>query len=161
MPRTDILSPIQVRWLGALLVAALLPQAVHLPLGIAVLGLALIALRVLLISQRHVRYLAVLTELPSWTLAVFAVVIAFGIRQWYGYLLGREPSVAFLFVLCGIKFLEARARRDGTLIICLATFLLITPFLSNQSMFAGLVAMPALVILGGALDALERSADSL
>src|SRR5437762_5126021 len=52
VPRTDILSPIQVRWLGALLVAALLPQAVHLPLGIAVLGLALIALRVLLISPR-------------------------------------------------------------------------------------------------------------
>ena len=160
-PRADILAPIQVRWLGALMVAAMLPQAAHLPLGIAALGLALVALRVFLISQRRARYFAALTKLPSWALAVFAVVIAFGIRQWYGYLLGREPSVAFLFVLCGIKFLEARARRDGTLLVCLATFLLITPFLSNQSMFAALAAAPALMILGGALDALERSTDSL
>jgi transglutaminase-like putative cysteine protease len=160
-PSADILSPVQVRWLGALLVAALLPQAMHLPLGIAGLGLALVALRVLLISQRRARYFAALANLPSWTLAVFAILVAFGIRQWYGYFLGREPSVAFLFVLCGIKFLEARARRDGTLLVCLATFLLITPFLSTQSMFAGVAAAPALVILGGALDALERSTDSL
>src|SRR5205823_8634646 len=72
-----------------------------------------------------------------------------------------EPSVAFLFVLCGIKFVEARARRDGTLIVCLATFLLITPFLSSQSMFVAACTIPALLILGGALDALERSPDSI
>src|SRR5439155_25258814 len=160
-PRPDALSPIQVRWLGALLVAAMLPQAAHLPLGIAVLGLILIALRLAATWRPHVRPVALLAELPSWGLALFALAVALAIRKWYGYFLGREPSVAFLFVLCGIKFMEARARRDGTLAVCLATFLLITPFLSNQSMFAVIAAVPALVLLGGALDALERSPATL
>src|SRR5205823_11047542 len=40
-------------------------------------------------------------------------------------------------------------------------FLLITPFLSNQSMFAAIATVPALVLLGGALDALERSPATL
>jgi protein-glutamine gamma-glutamyltransferase len=154
---TDPLSAYQVRWLGALLVAAMLPQALHLPVAIALLGLILIGLRLAVTWKPHVRALVRVVELPSWALALFALVVALAIRRGYGYFLGREPSVAFLFVLCGIKFLEARGRRDGTLAICLATFLLITPFLSTQSMFAALAAMPALVLLGGALDALERS----
>ena len=44
-------------------------------------------------------------------------------RQSFGYLLGRDPCVAFLFVLAGIKYLEARTPRDGTLLVCLACFL--------------------------------------
>jgi transglutaminase-like putative cysteine protease len=156
-PRADALTPTQARWLGALLTAAMLPQALHLPIGIAVLGLALIALRLAVTWRPRARAFAFVIELPSWALAVFALAAAVAIRLWYGYFLGREPSVAFLFVLCGIKFMEARVRRDGTLVICLATFLLITPFLSSQSMFAAIVALPALLILGGALDVLERS----
>jgi transglutaminase-like putative cysteine protease len=159
--RADALTSVQARWLGALLIAAMLPQAFHLPIGIAVLGLALIALRLAVTWRPRARALAFVFELPSWALAVFALAAALTIRQWYGYLLGREPSVAFLFVLCGIKFMEARVRRDGTLVVCLATFLLITPFLSSQSVFAAIAAMPALLILGGALDALERSSASV
>ena len=41
----------------------------------------------------------------------------------FGYFLGRDPCVAFLFILVGIKFLEARTPRDGTLLVCLASFL--------------------------------------
>ena len=156
--RADPLSPSQARWLGALLIASMLPQALHLPVVIAAMGLILVVLRVAMSWRPRMRALVVLAGLPSWSLAVFALVAALAIRQWYGYFLGREPSVAFLFVLCGIKFIEARARRDGTLVVCLATFLLITPFLSNQSMFAAVATVPAIVLLGGALDALERSA---
>jgi len=159
-PRADALTATQARWLGALLAAAMLPQAIHLPIGIAVLGLALIALRLAVTWRPRVRAFAFVIQLPSWALAVFALAVALAIRQWYGYFLGREPSVAFLFVLCGIKFMEARVRRDGTLIVCLATFLLITPFLATQSMFAAIAAMPAILILGGALDVLERSSVS-
>ena len=156
--RPDPLSVHQVRWLGALLVAAMLPQAAHLPLGISVMGLLLVGLRLAVTWRPRARPLAFVVQLPSWTLTVFALAAALAIRQWYGYFLGREPSVAFLFVLCGIKFMESRARRDGTLVVCLATFMLITPFLSTQSMFAAVAAIPALLLLGGALDALERSA---
>ena len=156
----DALTATQISWLGALLVAAQLPQAVHLPLGIAALGIALIALRLLL--QRHGGSLlaASLLRMPSWALAAFAGAVALGIRFYYGYFLGREPCIAFLFVLCAIKFLEARVRRDGTLIVCLAAFLLITPFVTSQSLLALAAAFPAVLLLGSALDALERSTGS-
>src|SRR5438874_44675 len=130
----------------------------QLQLVIEVLGLTLVPLRLWFVSHRCIGPFSAPMQLPSWTLAVFALAAALAIRQWYGYFLGREPSVAFLFVLCGIKFMESRARRDGTLVVCLATFMLITPFLSTQSMFAAVAAIPALLLLGGSLDALERSA---
>jgi transglutaminase-like putative cysteine protease len=155
--RRDALTVAQLRWLGALLLAAQVPQAVHLPAGLALLGLGLTGLRFLLLWRDRAHGGAPLAPIPSWALALLAVPVAFAIYRTYGYLLGREPSVAFLFVLCSIKFLEARVRRDGTLVVCLAAFLLITPFLSSQTMLAAAAALPALLVLGGALDALERT----
>jgi hypothetical protein len=95
--------------------------------------------------------------IPSWTLVIFAVVAALFVRASYGYLLGRDPSVAFLFILVGIKFLETRTVRDGTLLVALASFLLVTPYFRSQSPAAALVALPALLVLGATLDALARS----
>ncbi len=154
--RADALTATQIRWLGAMLLAAQMPLLAHLPLIVALAGMALVALRFLLLRGGG-RRAAALLQMPSWGLALLALAVALAIRQWYGYFMGREPSIAFLFVLCGIKFLEARARRDGTLLVCLAAFLLITPFVSSQSMFAAAAALPAILVLGGTLDALERS----
>ena len=53
-------------------------------------------------------------------LPVLAVVAAIGIRAQLGYFLARDPCVQFLYVLVGIKFVESRTTRDGTLLICLA-----------------------------------------
>jgi len=159
VPVADTLSDLQIRWLGMLLIAAELPQAFHLPLVVSAMGLALVGLRFLLLARDRQRGKPPSLRLPSWALALFALAVAFAIRQSYGYFIGREPSIAFLFVLCGIKFLEARTRRDGTLLVCLAAFLLITPFVASQSMGAAIAAVPAIAILGGALDALERTSD--
>ena len=78
----------------------------------------------------------------------FALATGFAIRQSFGYFIGRDPCVAFLFVLVGIKYLEARTARDGTLLVCLACFLIVTPFFYSQSLLAALAALPALVVLG-------------
>ncbi len=150
------LSPHAIRWLGALLIAAQLPQAVHLPVWIAALGLTLVVLRLLMLRRDRERPLAPPGRIPSWALVLFAIVAALAVRTSYGYLVGRDPSVAFLFILAGIKFLEARALRDGTLLVCLAAFLSITPFFYSQSPFAALAALPVLLVMGGALDALAR-----
>jgi protein-glutamine gamma-glutamyltransferase len=150
------LSPLQIRWLGALLLAAQVPQAVHLPIWIALFGAMLVAVRFALLRRDRSRPTAKPARIPSWALALFAVALGFAIQQSYGSLLRRDPCVAFLFVLVGIKFLEARTLRDGTLLVCLAMALMITPFFFDQSMLAAAAAIPVVLLTGGALDALAR-----
>ena len=150
------LSPRQIHWLGLLLIAVQLPQAVHLPIWIAAFGVMLVVLRFLLLRRDRQRPQTPPARIPSWSLALYAVAIAYAIKESYGAFLSRDPSVAFLFVLAGIKFLEARTLRDGTLLACLASFLMITPFFYSQSVLAALAALPALLLLGAALEALAR-----
>jgi len=152
MPLT---SP-QIRWLGALLLASQVPQAVHLPIWVALFGAMLVALRFALLRRDRARPSAKPARIPSWALALFALAIGIAIRQSFGYFLGRDPCVAFLFVLVGIKFLEARTLRDGTLLVCLALALIVTPFFYGQSMLAAFATIPALLLMGGTLDALAR-----
>jgi transglutaminase-like putative cysteine protease len=155
-PPAPTLDARQTGWLGALIVCAQLPQAPHLPLWIAAFGLALVGLRFALMRRDRQRPDAPPARIPSWTLVLFAIASALAVRASYGYLLGRDPSVAFLFILVGIKFLETRTVRDGTLLVALASFLLVTPFFRSQSPFAALATLPALLVLGATLDALAR-----
>src|SRR6185436_20672048 len=92
----------------------------------------------------------------SWVLGLLAVVTAIAIREHFGYFIGRDPCVAFLFVLIGIKYLETRRLRDGTLIVCLACLLIVTPFFYSQSLLAAALAIPAVLLMGGVLQALAR-----
>ena len=108
----------------------------HLPIWVALLGIALIALRLVFLRRNRTHPLAKPARIPSWVLALTALAIAFLIRRSYGYFVGRDPCVAFLFALVGIKFLEVRSLRDGTLLVCLAIFLLIAPFFYGQSLLA-------------------------
>src|SRR4029079_15619861 len=101
-------------------------------------------------------------RIPSWALVLFALAIGFPVRKTYGYFVGRDPCVAFLFVLVGIKFREVRTLRDGSLLVCLAIFLLITPFFYSQSMLAAVAAVPAVLAGGAALGTpLQHSATRL
>jgi len=151
------LDATQIHWLGALIVCAQLPQAPHMPLWVAAFGLLLVGLRFALLRRDRQRPETPPARIPSWTLVLFAIASALAVRASFGYLLGRDPSVAFLFILVGIKFLETRTVRDGTLLVALASFLLVTPFFRSQSPFAAFAALPALLVLGAALDALARA----
>lgn len=150
----ETLSPLQFRCLGALLLAAQLPQAVHLPIWVALAGIMLVGLRILLLRRDRQRPQNPPGRIPSWTLVIFAIAAALAVRTSFGYLVGRDPSVAFLYILIAIKYLEARSPRDGTLLVCLACFLSVTPFFYNQSLLAALAALPAVVLVGVALDVL-------
>ena len=152
-----LLTSSQLTNLGILLVAAQLPQATLLPVWVALTGLALVMLRFALLWRERARFGSTAgRRIPSWALAVVALALAFAIRKTYGYFVGRDPCVAFLFVLVGIKFLEVRTRRDGTLLVCLAVFLLITPFFYSQSPLAALAALPAILATGAALESLAH-----
>ena len=135
---------------------ALLPQAPFVPIWVAGFGTMLVVLRMLLLYRDRIRANAKPARIPSWALAFFAVAAGIAIRQSFGYFLGREPCVAFLFVLAGIKYLEARTARDGTLLVCLASFQIVTPFFYSQSLLAALAALPALLALGAVLQVLAQ-----
>ena len=155
-PSRGALSAAQIRWLGVFLLAALLPQAPFVPIWVAGFGTMLVVLRMLLLYRDRIRANAKPARIPSWALAFFAVAAGIAIRQSFGYFLGREPCVAFLFVLAGIKYLEARTERDATLLVCLASFQIVTPFFYSQSLLAALAALPALLILGAVLQVLAQ-----
>ncbi|HVO90896.1 MAG TPA: DUF3488 and transglutaminase-like domain-containing protein [Casimicrobiaceae bacterium] len=154
--KSSVLTSYQIRWLGVLLIAAQLAQAVHLPIWVGGFGLVLVALRFALLSRDRWRPGSPPARIPSWALALFALAMAVAIRRSYGYFFARDPCVAFLYLLIGIKFLEARTARDGTLLVCLASFLLITPFFYSQSLLAAAAAAPGLLLLGATLDSLAR-----
>jgi protein-glutamine gamma-glutamyltransferase len=156
VPQRTALSPAQIRWLGAFLLAAALPQVPFVPMWVAGFGLMLIGLRLLLLHRDRARADAKPARIPSWALALFAVATGLAIRQSFGVFLGRDPCVAFLFVLAGIKYLEARTARDGTLLVCLGCFEIVTPFFYSQSLLAALAALPALAVLGIVLQVLAQ-----
>ena len=146
------LTRIQLAWLGALVLLAQLTVASHVLPWVAVAGAALVLIRFVLAPDR----------LPSQRLRrillpVLAFAVAAAIRLKFGYFLGRDPCVAFLYVLVGIKYLETRNARDGGLLVCLALFLLLTQFFYAQTIVAALLALPALLVLGGALAALREA----
>jgi transglutaminase-like putative cysteine protease len=116
----------------------------------------LVVLRMLLLARDRLRAEVQPARIPSWALALFALATGFAIRQSFGYFIGRDPCVAFLFVLAGIKYLEARTARDGTLLVCLASFQMVTPFFFSQSLLAALAAVPALATMGATLQVLAQ-----
>ena len=154
----DVLTPLQIKCLGALMLAAQLPQAPHLPIWVAVAGIMLVGVRIVLLRRDRLRPQLPPARIPSWALAVFAVAAAFAVRASFGYLVGRDPSVAFLYILVAIKFLETRSTRDATLLVCLACFLSVTPFFYSQSLLAAVAAVPAVLLGGVTLDVLTSGA---
>jgi len=132
---SPILDARVLRALALLLVIAQLPQALRLPWWLSIAGLGLVAARVALVQRgRH-------APRSLWLLPI-VIAGGFAIRAQYGYFFGRDPGVALLFLMAGLKFMETRTERDGALVVCLAAFLALTQFLYAQSLlsFAWLVA---------------------
>jgi len=144
------LSRSQLAWLAALVVLTQLPLWLQLPPWIAVTGSGLVVARLLLPADRLPP-----AHLRRWLLPVLALAVAIGIRSSFGYFLARDPCVAFLYALVGIKFLEATSPRDGGLLVCLSLFLALTQFFYGQTIAAAALTFPAVLVLGGALAALR------
>ena len=107
------LSTAQTGWLAAVLLCAQVPLWGDVLPWVAIVGtgLAIVRLVPALNAPAYIRP----PLWRRWMLPVLAVAAAVGIRAQLGYFLARDPCVQFLFVLVGIKFLEARSTRDGTL----------------------------------------------
>jgi transglutaminase-like putative cysteine protease len=86
-----------------------------------------------------------------WTLAT-VLLLAVVLTAWsHRTLLGREAGVTLLVVLMTLKTLELRARRDAFVVFFLGFFLVLTHFLSSQSLP---IAAAMLLSVWGLLTAL-------
>ncbi len=152
-PASPPLTPVRVAWLGALLLSAQWPLWGHILTWNAIAGAGLVVARMALPPQWRT-----LTRHGRWLLPLLALAGALGIRSNLGYFLARDPCVEFLYFLVGIKFIESRTTRDGTLLICLALFLSLTQFFYLQTIVSALSMAPVLLALGGALAAMRGGA---
>lgn len=111
-----------------LLNAALLivPHVQTLNPAVIALALGLIIWRIVAIKKP--RWLP-----PRSVLLVLTFIMAFAIVRAHGVSLGRDASSSLLLVLMGLKLLELRRDRDVLVAIYLGFFLLITPFLYDQT----------------------------
>jgi transglutaminase-like putative cysteine protease len=138
-------SSLTLRWLtvGVLLTQAL--HAFHLPMSLATVG-PILALLSYAMHRRGWR-------LPSLVLVLIAATVAFAVRKELGYLIGRDPGVAFLALAAGIKLMEVRTRRDVSFLLCLIAFLLPTVFFYGHAIATTLAVIGVAVVLLGALVA--------
>ena len=145
-------------WLAALVLFAQLPHLFHLPWWVSICGVLLVLLWIAIRRHPDVKVLALLRD--SHALAFIALAGAVAVRMHYGYIMGRDPSVALLFLLTACKFAETRQPKDASLLVCLCGFLLLTQYFYSQTIIAGLVTVPAVIAIGGAFLSLAQSGEN-
>lgn len=77
----------------------------------------------------------------AWLLLPLSLLLAFLVLKLHGMSLGREASSSFLLVLLGLKLLECRRQRDVLAVIFVSFFVLITPFLFEQTIALALYGL--------------------
>ena len=89
---------------------------------------------------------------PERTLRVLITLLTITVvyRQ-YGTLLGRDPGMALLITLLGLKFLEIKTARDQVLILFLFYLVVLGSFLYSQSLWLGAWALLAVLLVTTAL----------
>ncbi len=116
-------------------------------------------------------------ELPLWIIAVFVIGAAWRYAcetfQWYrpgrfarlalmllilvavfrqyGTLLGRDPGMALLITLLGLKFLELKTQRDFVVSLLVFYLVILGSFLYSQSLWLGAWALLAVTACTAAL----------
>ena len=144
----------QATWLLATAAITLAPHGLWLPVWIYALCALLLTWRGVLLWQGG-------RSPPHLLLLALSVAAGIGVRVEFGHFFGKDPGVALLALLLGLKLLEARAARDVRAGVLLCLFLQMALFLEDQSMaIAGLALLGTLAALG-ALAALADPAGSV
>jgi transglutaminase-like putative cysteine protease len=127
----------------------LLPHAANLPLPVSLFLFALLGWR--LISLRLPRLLP-----GRWLLIPVTLASVLLIYSQHQTLLGRDAGVSLLSVMLVLKTLEVRKRRDLTVTVYIAYFVIVTQFLFNQSFLLLLYLLLALIGHTALLLAIQR-----
>ena len=125
-PEQRPVSARDLGWLLAGLALVMVPHFVRAPWWLTGLTLCLYGWRVYVTLDR--------APLPSrWLLIGVALVGMFGVWMEGRTLFGRNAGVMLLMLFSGLKLLETRTHRDGAVAVFLGYFLIVTNFLTSQS----------------------------
>lgn len=121
------LRPDQTGWLLATGAVTLAPHLEHLPPQIAALAALLVGWRTFLaVGGRALP--------PRFILVGLAAAIVAAVLVEFHQFFGKEPGVALLAGLLGLKLLETRSIRDGRSVVLLCLFLQLAQFLYRQDL---------------------------
>lgn len=137
-------------WLLVAQVLVILPHLTHLPLWIIGLWLGCAAWRIQIFRMRA-RYPR------SWLKALLMIGAGFGVYFSRGSLVGLEAGVVLLIAAFILKLVEMSSRRDALVLIFLGFFAVVTSYLFEDSLLAGLYSLLPVTALLAAMIGLQQS----
>ncbi len=137
-------------WLLVAQVLVILPHLGHLPLWIIALWLACASWRVQIFRMRA-RYPR------GWAKALMMLGAGFGVYFSRGSLVGLEAGVVLLIAAFILKLVEMRTRRDALVLVFLGLFAVVTSYLFEDGLLAGLYSLLPVTALLAALIGLQQS----
>ncbi|WP_313088796.1 DUF3488 and transglutaminase-like domain-containing protein [Pseudomonas sp.] len=138
-------------WLLVAQVLVILPHLAHLPLWIIGLWLGCAAWRVQIFRMR-VRYPR------AWMKAALMIGAAAAVYLSRGSLIGLDAGVVLLIAAFILKLVEMRTRRDALVLVFLGFFAVVTSYLFDDSLLAGLYSLAPVTALLAAMIGLQQSA---
>jgi len=141
-------------WLMATLILVVLPHMSRMVIWIPPLFFALLLWRYQITQKQwHLP--------PFWLLFIIMLLVLLGLFFTYGIRFGRDASITLLVVLCGLKLLEMKNRRDFLLLCFLSYFIIITNFLYSQSIPTALYMSLVMLVATATLISLNDEKKSL
>lgn len=157
-PSVTTLTRQQCAWLLAAAALSLAPHMSWLPAWIMGFGFALLGWRSLLLWRGS-------APPPRLVLLALAIAAAIGVRAEFDHFFGKDPGVALLALLLGLKLLEVRVTRDALAAVLLCFFLQLSLFFEDQSIpVAGLAlaaTLSGLAAMASLSDANGRAREQL
>lgn len=140
----DALDRSTAPWLFAVALATTLPHALHLSPPISILAALLLAWGGWLWWQG--------TRLPGrWTLYALTLLTLSIVLLEFHTLFGRQPGTSLLVLFTALKLMEVRSRRDATICLLLAYFVLLTHFFNSESMATGVWLLGSVALITASL----------
>lgn len=118
----------------------LAPHALHLPIWITGICLAMMAWRGWITFRGN-------RMPPRWLLLPIAVLAMGGVYFTFKTFFGQEAGVAMLVLLLTFKLLEMHASRDLFVVVFLSFFLLLTTFFYSQTIATALLMIAAVITM--------------
>lgn len=136
-------------WLLASLAVVVLPHLPRLPVLLGAFCVGALLWRLL----RELRGWRLPGKGTTLVLTLLAVGTVIGI---HGTVVGHEAGAAMLVVMLSLKLIEVKSLRDGMIVVMLGYFVVVSGFLFEQTIFAGVYLFGVTALLTATLVALNH-----